>query len=54
MSGQGDGEEDAAAAGRGGSGEEKAKGGGASQGLPQEQDFSAEQAEEEGETCSFF
>ena len=46
-------EEDAAAGGRGGSGGEKEKRGGAPQGLPEEQDFSAEQAEEEGETNSF-
>ena len=57
MSGQGgcEGDAEAAAGGRGGgSGGEEEKGGGSSERLPQEQDFSAEQAEEEGETCSFF
>ena len=59
MNGQGgeEEEEDAAAGGRGlrGSGvEKKERGRLISQGLPQEQDLSAEQAEEEGETCSFF
>ena len=55
MNGQGgEEEEDATGGGQGGSGGEEEEGGGLiSQGLPQEQDFSAEQAEEEGETCSF-
>ena len=57
MSGQGgeEEEEDAAGAGgQGGSGGEEEEGGGLiSQRLPQEQDLSAEQAEEEGETYSF-
>ena len=44
-------EEDGETGERGGSGGKKeGKGRGASEGFPQEQDFSAEQAEEEGET----
>ena len=39
------------AAGRGCGGEEE-EGGGLSQGVPQEQDFSAQQTEEEGENCN--
>ena len=50
MSGQGGAEEEEdAAAGGGRGGGEKEKGGGSSEGLPQEQDISAEQAEEKGE-----